>query len=114
MYTSPDLTRWTYRGDPLPDVPNTLWIPNVKYHAPTKRFVMWFGAGGWRTATSTDGIHFTAGKPFASRLGTAARTDGTGFFIDDDGTGYIAFAANPPGFDSPTHPAWPGHPNTHG
>lgn len=32
-----------------------------------------------------------------------------GIMIDDDGTGYVAFAANPPGFDEPGHPHWPGH-----
>ena len=31
VYTSPDLVHWTLRGDPLPMVPNTLWIPNVQY-----------------------------------------------------------------------------------
>ena len=38
-----------------------------------------------------------------------AGTDGTGIFIDDDGTGYVAFASMPPGFDEPGHRAWPGH-----
>ena len=40
VYTSTDMVSWTLRGDPLPMVPNTLWIPNVIYHKPTKRFVM--------------------------------------------------------------------------
>ena len=30
-------------------------------------------------------------------FGSAAGTDGTGVFVDDDGTGYIIFASNPPG-----------------
>ena len=38
---------------------------------------------------------------FESRFGAKAGTDGTGFFIDDDGTGYVAFAANPPGTGPP-------------
>jgi hypothetical protein len=46
VYTSPDLVSWTLRGDPLPMIPGTLWIPNVVYHEPTKKFIMWFGSGG--------------------------------------------------------------------
>ena len=70
------------------------------------------GAGGWGTATSRDGIHFepaTLGQ--TSRLG--AGTDGTGVFVDDDGTGYIVFAASPPNIDQKGHP-WPGHPHALG
>lgn len=110
VYTSPDLVNWTLRGDPLPMVGGTLWIPNVVFHRPSNQFIMWFGSGGWRTAVSTDGIHFTpTGRGFDSRLGPAARTDGTGWMVDTDGTGYIAFASNPPGFDEPSNPSWPGH-----
>lgn len=114
VYTSPDMVSWTLQGDPLPMITGTLWIPNVIYHEPSKKFIMWFGCGGWRTATSDDGIHFTpTGNSFASRLGWPARTDGTGWMIDDDGTAYVAFASMPPGFDEPGHPAWPGH-DAHG
>lgn len=119
VYTSPDLVNWTCRGDPLPMEVGTLWIPNVVFHAPTKRFIMWYGAGGWRTATSKDGIHFTPSPygTFFSRFGAQARTDGTGILIDDDGVGYVAFAVGFPGFDqlkwpedpAPEHPGWPGH-----
>eukprot|EP00038_Savillea_parva_P010595 m.191387 g.191387 ORF g.191387 m.191387 type:complete len:380 (-) comp18323_c0_seq1:39-1178(-) len=100
VYTSPDLVTWTDRGDPLPMETGTLWIPNVIYHEQRKLFIMWYGSGVWATATSTDGIHFTpAGPKFASRFGPAPGTDGTGIFIDDDGTGYVAFASSPPGCD---------------
>jgi hypothetical protein len=27
-------------------IPGTLWIPNVVYHEPSKKFIMWFGSGG--------------------------------------------------------------------
>jgi hypothetical protein len=111
VYTSTDLVHWTFRGDPLPTVGGTLWIPNVIWHKPSQRFVMWYGSGGWGTATSTDGINFTPSghKIFFSRFGAVAGTDGTGIFVDDDGTGYVAFASMPPGFDEPGHPTWPGH-----
>ena len=108
------MQKWTFRADPLPMVGGTLWIPNVIYHAPSRRFIMWYGSGGWATATSTDGIHFTpSGAKFSSRFGPKAGTDGTGIFVDDDGTGYVAFASMPPGFDEPGHPYWPGH-KSHG
>ncbi len=104
------MVSWTFRGDPLPMVAGTLWIPNVIYHESSKQFIMWYGSGGWRTATSSDGINFLQmGGGFASRLGPKARTDGTGWMVDDDGTGYVAFASMPPGFDEPGNPSWPGH-----
>lgn len=103
VYTSPDLVHWTCRGDPLPMVQGTLWIPNVIYDETSNQFIMWFGSGGWQTATSSDGIHFTPSKygRFSSRFGTSAHTDGTGLFVDDDGTGYVIFASNPKDIDMP-------------
>jgi hypothetical protein len=114
VYSSPDMVNWTPRGDPLPMVGGTLWIPNVVFDARHQRFVMWYGAGGWCSATSMDGVHFTpAVSHFTSHVrgpnGTAGRTDGTGIFVDDDGTGYVATATMPTGFDEPTAPGWPGH-----
>ena len=103
VYTSPDLTAWTYRGSPLSndDADATKWIPNVLWVESQQRFVMWGGSGDWFVATSTDGIAFTlATAHTTSRLGGG--TDGTGFFVDDDGQGYIAFSWTGPGFDHVT------------
>ena len=115
VYTSPDLTTWTDRGDPVPGwtATPTRWIPRVFFDAKTQRFVMWFGVGGWASATSTDGIHFTpsAHGIHYSRFGPASGVGGTSVFVDDDGTGYIAFTALDPGFDTQTHPGWPGCPS---
>lgn len=92
VYYSPDLLEWTYAGPVLSNPPApTQWIPNVLYDEASKRFVMWAGSGGWFTATSTDGITFEVqAARCKSRL--PGGTDGTGFFIDDDGEGYIIFA----------------------
>jgi hypothetical protein len=113
VYTSPDLMTWTDRGDPLPGwtLTPTRWIPRVFFDAKSNRFVMWFGTGGWSSATSTDGIHFTASPHgvFFSRFGPQSGVGGTSVFVDDDGTGYIAFTAIDPGVDTKTHPGWPGH-----
>eukprot|EP00040_Diaphanoeca_grandis_P016272 m.83882 g.83882 ORF g.83882 m.83882 type:complete len:395 (+) comp25683_c0_seq1:126-1310(+) len=114
VYTSTDMVNWTYRGGVLPDsVPGTLWIPNVIFDKKTSRFIMWFGAGGWGSAVSTDGIHFTPGPRFESRFGPKAGTDGTGLFIDDDGQGYVVFASSPTGIDEGPG-TWPGHPHALG
>ena len=103
VYTSSDLVNWTCRGDPLPMVKGTLWIPNVIYDSKTTQFIMWYGSGGWASATSKDGINFTPSKygRFSSRFGDKAGTDGTGLFVDDDGQGYVVFASKPPGIDMP-------------
>jgi hypothetical protein len=93
VYTSPDLTTWTYRGAPLSSdtADSTKWIPNVLYSEAQQRFIMWGGSGDWFVATSLDGIAFNLVTAHTtSRLGGS--TDGTGFFIDDDGQGYIAFS----------------------
>lgn len=93
VYTSPDLVTWTYRGAPLSNDTNdsTKWIPNVLWSETQQRFIMWGGSGDWFVATSFDGIAFNLVTAHTtSRLGGS--TDGTGFFIDDDGQGYIAFS----------------------
>ena len=116
VYTSQNLVNWTYRGPVLTrkQVPGTLWIPRVIFDDKTQTFILWFGSGGWGTATSKDGINFIpATLKQYSRFGANAGTDGTGVFIDDDGIGYIAFASNPPNIDIHGHP-WPGHPNALG
>ena len=97
VYTSPDLTAWTYRGGlfnaSVPATPAfTKWIPTVLFSPACECFVLWFGSGGWGVATSADGIHFALqSSAQTSRLGGS--TDGTGLLLDDDGAGYIAFAA---------------------
>ena len=94
VYTSPDLVTWTFRGHPLANdtADGTKWIPNVVWVEAQQRFVMWAGSGDWFVATSVDGIDFSLVTPHTtSRLGGS--TDGTGVFVDDDGTGYIIFAA---------------------
>lgn len=103
VYTSPDLVTWTYRGAPLSNdaADATKWIPNVLWSEAQQRFVMWGGSGDWFVATSVDGIAFTlATAHTTSRLGGG--TDGTGFFIDDDGQGYIAFSWTGAGFNHVT------------
>jgi len=89
--TSPDLTTWTFRGNPLlNETFGTKWIPKVLWSEARQEFVMWGGSGGWFTAVSADGINWRLANPHVlSRWGN---TDGTGFFIDDDGVGYVAYS----------------------
>lgn len=95
VYSSPDLTTWTFRGHLFnTSVPSgssfTKWIPTALVQNGT--IILWFGSGAWSIATSTDGVSFTLVSRYeTSRLGGS--TDGTGLFQDDDGVGYVAFAA---------------------
>jgi hypothetical protein len=94
VYTSPDLVAWSFRGLAVVSPPDggTQWIPNVVFDNRTQRFIMWYGTGDWTVATSNDGIAFNVvADHITSRLGGG--TDGTGLLIDDDGMGYVIFAA---------------------
>jgi hypothetical protein len=104
VYTSPDLTAWTFRGNlfnsSVPSDPSfTKWIPTAVWSPACSCFVLWFGSGAWAVATSLDGVHFDlVSNGATSRLGGG--TDGTGLLLDDDGVGYVAFSApdgGPPG-----------------
>ena len=95
VYSSPDLVAWTFRGhlfnSSIPSDKNyTKWIPTALVRDGT--ITLWFGSGAWSVATSTDGVNFDLATRYAtSRLGGS--TDGTGLLLDDDGVGYVAFAA---------------------
>lgn len=92
VYTSNDLLTWEFRGQMLPSVSATGWVPWVIYDKKMSRFVCWYGQGNWNVATSTDGINFEIqSHHITSRLG--GKTDGNNIFIDDDGQGYIIFSA---------------------
>ena len=98
VYTSPDLMTWTDRGDPLAgELANytnvTKWMPTVLWSEARQQFVMWVCRKGWTVATSDDGVHFQVQTEHTlSRFGFQ-NNDGTGILFDDDGQGYIAFAA---------------------
>jgi beta-xylosidase len=95
VYSSPDLVAWTFRGHlfnaSVPaDKSFTKWIPTALVS--DGQVVLWFGSGAWAIATSRDGVSFDLVSRFeTSRLGGS--TVGTGVFLDDDGVGYVAFAA---------------------
>ena len=97
VYTSSDLTAWAFRGHLFnSSVPSgesfTKWIPTALWSPACGCFVLWFGSGGWAVATSIDGVNFDLrSNGGTSRLGGS--TDGTGLFLDDDGQGYVVFAA---------------------
>jgi hypothetical protein len=97
VYTSPDLTTWTFRGhlfnSSVPDTSAfTKWIPTAVWSPQCACFVLWFGSGAWSVAMSTNGIDFMLiSRSETSRLGGS--TDGTGLLLDDDGRGYVAFSA---------------------
>ncbi len=93
-YSSANLIDWTNHGPLYP--PGGITIPVVKYNAATKCYVMWLAH--WQSKQKS---YFTAAAetptgPFDEPV--PARTHG-GFgdyslFIDDDGSGYIAYTAS--------------------
>jgi hypothetical protein len=120
VYTSTDLTSgsWEFRGllhnntEPgwaaspaWPWQPHgTFWSPSAVWSEARQQVVLYFAATQaacctalWGVATSDDGVHFD----LVTMTGTAslnASLDGSALFIDDDGTGYVAYdAMNAPG-----------------
>jgi hypothetical protein len=79
VYTSEDMTAWTYRGQAVAAAGSTSskWIPNVIFDKLRGRFVMWYGCGQWCVATSDDGLVFSNVTLQYSRYGPADSTDGT-------------------------------------
>ena len=78
VYTSEDLSAWTYRGQAVQDAESTSskWIPNVIFDQQRRRFVMWYGCGQWCVATSEDGLVFSNVTLQYSRYGAEDSTDG--------------------------------------
>ncbi len=109
-YSSPDLVRWTFRGDVLkatdPENLGRRWVlerPKVYYNAKTKKYVMYFHLDnasyklarvGIAVSDKPDG-NFTYVKSFRP-LDHESRDIGQ--FIDDDGTAYLVFEDRPFGF----------------
>jgi hypothetical protein len=91
-----DWESWTYLGEALPlsaRLPGIEFRPQVIFHAPTNRFLMyyedrWTGQAGYALAASP-----TPGGPFTTiadtiKLPGAGRVGDYDVFIDDDGTAY--------------------------
>ncbi|MFC4038101.1 family 43 glycosylhydrolase [Dactylosporangium siamense] len=110
VYSSPDLVHWTDRG-PLFDASTALWQgrcapprfgcyrPHVVRNAATGQYVLWVNGydnpSGYRVLTSTDpaGPFTEVAEPTLAVQGTGAgfNNGDHDLFVDDDGTGYIAY-----------------------
>ncbi len=99
VYTSPDMSAWTYQGEALADWPTkpygTFFTPWATLNKATGQVVLWFNAylagccnGNFGVATSADGIHFTVVS--LNTTGGYAVEDCNSLFVDDDGTAYVA------------------------
>jgi hypothetical protein len=112
VYSSPDLAHWTDEG-PLFDATTSYWQsrcdsgtlscyrPHVAYNAATRRYVLWMNsydvANGYHVLTSTSPT-----GPFTEvALPQLAYPRGgdMDLFVDDDGTGYIAYTLTGAGYD---------------
>lgn len=120
VYTSPNLTSgsWAFRGllhnntSPgwaesavWPWAPDGAWYsPSAVFSEKKQKFIIFWTSSQqtcctaqWGVAQSNDGIHFDLLSLTAS-ASTNTSLDGSSLFIDDDGTGYVAYdAMNIPG-----------------
>lgn len=98
-YSSPDLVSWTYHGDLLRNAPAGVYYrPYVKFNSKTRQYVLWYnwyptlwdGQFGVATSEKPEG-------PFTIRETNAKvrnpRPGDHGLFVDDDGTGYLAYTS---------------------
>lgn len=115
VYSSPNLTSgsWTFHGllhnntNPgWSGSPAWPWHPHGAWYSPwavyveaRKKIVLWFSAfqseccvAQWGVAESDDGIHFTL-ISMTRTPSLNASVDGSALFVDDDGTGYVAYTA---------------------
>ena len=93
-YSSPDLTTWTAHGEVIEDAPPlTYYRPYVKFNKRSGKYVMWYNADnqyGVALSARPSGP-FVVMNPNA-RLKFSERGIGDmGLFVDDDGTGYLAY-----------------------
>jgi hypothetical protein len=112
VYSSPDLAHWEDEG-PLFDATTSYWQarcnsatlscyrPHVAYNAATRRYVLWMNsyevADGYHVFTSTSPV-----GPF-TEVGVPTMAYKRGgdmdLFVDDDGTGYLAYTLTGGGYD---------------
>lgn len=99
-WSSRDLVTWHDEGPSIVDAPEgAFFTPWVAFNPATQQYVLWFNAylhgccaGDWGVAVSPNGTHF---KLVSVHVEGAHGTnvDGNCLFVDDDGTGYVAYTA---------------------
>ena len=93
-FSSPDLVTWTPHGEILKDAPpRTYYRPYVKYNRSTGKYVMWYNADNQYGVAIADK---PAGPFIISNPNVPVKYSGRGIgdmglFVDDDGTGYLAY-----------------------
>jgi hypothetical protein len=102
VYTSPDMSAWTFRGFAVSDWPTkpygTFFTPWAVFNERTQLFVLWFNAylggccaGNWGVATSADGVNFTVvSLDVVPKYGVV---DCNSLLVDDDGTAYVLYTS---------------------
>jgi hypothetical protein len=93
-YSSPDLIQWQFEGPLLPDAPHRIYYrPYVKFNRSTGKYVLWFDADNrYGVATSSHPAGpFVIHDPDVQVKYLARGVGDFGLFVDDDGSGYIAY-----------------------
>lgn len=105
VYSSPDLQTWTLLNENvLPELNKdndhvSYWEANVGYHADTDTFFMfyWNGNYGFKNNSVAVAVSSTGPQgpfiniPPVNVHGSTIISDTVGFFVDDDGTGYLRY-----------------------
>jgi len=100
-YSSPDLVKWTPRGEILKDAPPRVYYrPYVKFNRRTGKYVLWCNADSHYTVAVSD----TPAGPFAVQNPNVRVEHGDtqgdfGLFVDADGAGYITYSFCPSNSD---------------
>ncbi len=100
-YSSPDLTAWTAHGEMLKDPPPRVYYrPYVKFNKRTGKYVMWYNAINQQGAAVSQYGVAVADRPsgpfvIVNTNVAVKHSEGgvgdMGLFVDDDGTGYLAY-----------------------
>ena len=94
-FSSPDLTTWTARGEMLKDAPpRTYYRPYVKFNKASGKYVMWYNADdqyGVAVADHPSGPFIIRNPNVRLKFSSKRGIGDIGLFVNDDGTGYLAY-----------------------
>ena len=96
-YSSPDLITWKYEGRLLSDREARMYYrPYVKFNRLTRKYVLWYNADNEYGVALSDqpAGPFRIVNPNVRLKYSIGGVGDFGFFVDTDGTGYIAYVAH--------------------
>jgi len=101
-YSSPDLMNWTFHGAIMKNLPEEVcfcYRPYVKYNKKTGKYVLWYNwySEGFETGRLGVAVSDRPQGPFVTQNAEVElkyyplSIGDHGLFVDDDGTGYVAY-----------------------